>query len=291
VWSTHCGTAAARLLWARISQRKRELLPSLRIFLAGPVAIFAPPATVVLEADFPSRQARRAFAYLVCSRFAGATSEQIASAVWPADPPPAWRPAVAALISKLRQLFAARLDGAISISSDFGVYRVHIPNDAWIDVDAAVVAAERAVAARRSENLEECWANATIAACISQRALLPGDEGAWIESTRETLRQSRISALDCLLHVQLQAGMPEDAVHSADDLVKLDPYRDQAYIGLMRAVSAAGNPSRAIAVYHQLRHLLADELGIDPSHEAEALYLEILRRNGDTASGLAPVLP
>lgn len=275
----------------RISQRKREVSSSLRIFLAGPVAISVPPGSVVLEGDFPSRQARRAFAYLVCSRWAGATSEQLASAVWPADPPPAWRPAVAALISKLRQLFATRLAGALSISSDYGVYRMHVPSDAWIDLDAAVVAAERGVAARRGDNLEDSWANATIAASISQRTFLPGDEGAWIELTREKLRQTRISALDCLLHVELQAGMPEDAVRSAEDLVKLDPYRDQAYIGLMRALSAVGNPSRAIAVYHQLRHLLADELGIDPSQDAEALYLDILRRNEDTPSGLPPGLP
>ncbi|MBE0609390.1 MAG: hypothetical protein IH609_08415 [Dehalococcoidia bacterium] len=153
------------------------------------------------------------------------------------------------------------------------------------------MAAERGVAARRSDNLEDSWANATIAASISQRTFLPGDEGAWIESTRERLRQTRISALDCLLHVQLQAGMPEDAVRSAEDLVELDPYRDQAYIGFMRALSAVGNPSRAIGVYNQMRHLLAEELGIDPSKAAEALYLDILRRNEDTASGLSPGSP
>ena len=45
-----------------------------------------------------------------------------------------------------------------------------------------------------------------------------------------------------------------------------------------------------VAVYHQLRLLLAEELGIDPSPEAEALYLDILRRDKDTKSGLSPVL-
>lgn len=84
--------------------------------------------------------------------------------------------------------------------------------------------------------------------------------------------------------------MPEDAVRSGEDLVELDPYRDRAYIGLMRALAAVGNPSRAVAVYHQMRHLLAEELGIDPSQDAEALYLDILRRNEDSASGLSPAL-
>jgi SARP family transcriptional regulator, regulator of embCAB operon len=179
----------------------------------------------------------------------------------------------------------------MSVSSEYGVYRVHIPGGVWIDLEAATVAAERAVAGRRNNHLEDSWADATIAACISQRIFLPGDEGAWVESTREKLRQTRISALDSLLYVQLQAGMPEDALRSAEELVQLDPYRDQAYIGLMRALSNVGNPSRAIAVYHQLRHLLAEELGIDPSPEAEALYLDILRRDKDTKSGLSPVLP
>ncbi|MGH2607464.1 MAG: AfsR/SARP family transcriptional regulator [Tepidiformaceae bacterium] len=256
----------------------------LRIILAGAVAISAPSGNVVLEADFPSRQARRAFVYLVCSRVGGATSEQLASAIWPAEPPRAWRPAVAALISKLRQLFSTRIGGAISISSEYGVYRLDVPGDAWFDLDAAVAAAERGVAALRGGNLEDSWANATIAASISARPFLPGDEGAWIESTRGQLHQTRVQALECLVQVQLQAGMPEEAVRSAEQLVKFDPYRDQAYVALMRALAAVGNPSRATAVYNEMRGLLADELGVDPSQDAEALYLEILRRNEDTTS-------
>lgn len=266
-------------------------LSSVRVILAGPVAISAPSGEMVLEGHFPSRQARRAFVYLVRSRWSGSTSEQLASAIWPEDPPRAWRPAVAALISKLRQLFSTRLAGVISISSEYGVYRLQVPGDTWIDLDAAVSAAERGLAALRSGNLQDSWANATIAAAISVRPFLPGDEGAWIESTREQLRQTRIQALECLVHVQLQAGLPEDAVRSAEDLLKLDAYRDQAYVALMRALHAVGNPSRAIAVYNRMRDLLADELGIDPSREAEALYLDILRGSEDLTGSWSPALP
>lgn len=266
-------------------------MSSVRIVLAGPVSISAPSGNVVLEGHFPSRQARRAFVYLVCSRFAGATSEQLASAIWPGDTPRAWRPAVAALLSKLRQLLSSRLAGAISISSEYGVYRLDVPGDTWVDLDAAFAAAERGVAALRAGNLDDGWANATIAASITVRPFLPGDEGPWIESTREQLRQTRLAALECLMQVQLQAGMPEDAVRSAEELVKLDAYRDQAYIALMRALSAVGNPSRAIAVYNEMRGLLADELGIDPSEEAEAVYLDILRRNEDPTGRSLPVSP
>ena len=44
----------------------------------------------------------------------------------------------------------------------------------------------------------------------------------------------------------------------------------------MRSHAAQGNRAEALRVYQQCRQLLADELGIDPSPETEALYLELL---------------
>jgi DNA-binding SARP family transcriptional activator len=60
-------------------------------------------------------------------------------------------------------------------------------------------------------------------------------------------------------------------------VIELEPYREAAYVLLMRAHAAAGGRARALQSYERLRALLADELGVSPSPVSEAAYLEILR--------------
>jgi DNA-binding SARP family transcriptional activator len=68
------------------------------------------------------------------------------------------------------------------------------------------------------------------------------------------------------------------AVEAASEAVRLEPFRETSHQRLMRAHAALGNRAEALRAYERCRRLLADELGVDPSVETEALYLELLRR-------------
>jgi len=45
----------------------------------------------------------------------------------------------------------------------------------------------------------------------------------------------------------------------------------------MRAHAAVGNRAEALRVYERCRSVLTEELGVPPSPQTEAVYLEILR--------------
>ena len=251
----------------------------LRCYLTGRVGLEAGEELVVGERGFRGRQERAAFAYLVCERARPVTREELAEVLWPAAPPPAWPAALSAVISRLRALLdvPALRELDVSISRGFGQYRLFLPADTWVDVEAATHAIDAAEAAVRAGRPGEAFGPAAVADNITRRPFLSGDEEGWIGRERERLARIRVRALDCLAHVWLDAGDGALAIEAASEAVALEPYRESAHRLLMRAHALAGNPAGAVQAYHRLRELLVAELGTDPSAESEAVYLEILR--------------
>jgi predicted ATPase/DNA-binding SARP family transcriptional activator len=79
----------------------------------------------------------------------------------------------------------------------------------------------------------------------------------------------------------LVAG-PAGLVAELTGLVAQHPLRERLVAALMRALVAAGRGNEALQVYQRTREALADELGVDPSPELNALHVMLLR--GDAGS-------
>jgi DNA-binding SARP family transcriptional activator len=91
------------------------------------------------------------------------------------------------------------------------------------------------------------------------------------------LRTIFARACECLAEAYIWNGEPSIAVDVAKELVAIHPYRETGYQLLMRAHAAAGNRAEALWVYERCRKLISEELGVDPSVETRAVYLEVLR--------------
>ncbi len=82
---------------------------------------------------------------------------------------------------------------------------------------------------------------------------------------------------ECLSEPSLWHAEPEYAVKHAKEAVALEPFRETSYQLLMRAHAAVGNRAEALRVYERCRSLLSAKLGVPPSPQTEAVYLDTLR--------------
>jgi predicted ATPase/DNA-binding SARP family transcriptional activator len=95
-----------------------------------------------------------------------------------------------------------------------------------------------------------------------------------IEATR--LEELRLSALELRVDTDLALGRHAKVVSELEALVAMHPLRESYRGQLMRALHRTGRRADALRVYSSGRHVLADELGLDPSTGLQQLEQAIL---------------
>src|SRR5205823_178110 len=93
---------------------------------------------------------------------------------------------------------------------------------------------------------------------------------------RRSLQSVRQLAYERAARVALSIDDWAQAIEFADAAVAVEPLREAAVLPLIRALAAAGDVAGAVTRYEQFRRALADELGIDPSSDAQALQTQLL---------------
>ena len=249
-----------------------------RIYLAGSVAI-EHGAQLIREKGLPGRQGRLAFAFLAVQRHRSISRDELVSAVWQDDVAAQTDAALDAILSKLRSVLKsagfAPAEAGIAVAS--GTIALQVPTQTWIDLEACANALDEAEGAWRRGDTTAAWSLANIAVVISKRPFLSDSEAPWIEAQRKALRTMHMRALQCLVMVSANHGEPLLAIQHAAEMVELEPFRETAYQLLMKMHAAAGDRAEALRVFARCRELLRDELGVSPSPQTEAVYLEILR--------------
>ncbi|MCW3818970.1 AAA family ATPase [Micromonospora sp. DR5-3] len=130
------------------------------------------------------------------------------------------------------------------------------------------------------------------------RELLPEDRYAsWAEERRRQLVALRSRIVPALAAVLAQAGETDQAVEVLRAELERVPAAEELHLLLARVLLDAGRPRQAVRQYHAARDVLAEELGVPPAAEFQALLREALdaltspRTGADrTAMPLPPVL-
>jgi DNA-binding SARP family transcriptional activator len=103
----------------------------------------------------------------------------------------------------------------------------------------------------------------------------------WATAERERLHRLALEALLQLGRWHLEQGDYAAAVASATRLLDIDQLSEAGHRQLMEALARSGHRSQALAQYDTCREILAEELGVEPAAETEALHQAI--RAGDVA--------
>jgi DNA-binding SARP family transcriptional activator len=225
-----------------------------------------------IEDDLPGAQGRLLFTYLVANRRRPVARSELVGVLWPEEAPADPEAALAPLLSKLRRAVEpATLEGRSSI-------QLRLPGESWIDLEAATDAIHRAESALAREDWTAAWGPGRVAQHIAARALLPGEEGPWLDETRAQLEVIYVRALEVTAQASLSIGGTEldTAERAARALVARSPYRESGYRFLMEVLDRRGNTAEALSVYEELRRRLRDELGASPGSVTREVHRRLL---------------
>lgn len=140
------------------------------------------------------------------------------------------------------------------------------PERVRVDVDEAEEAARTALAAGDAGALEA--ARRTL-----ERELLPEDRYAdWAVERRRRIDVLREQLVPALAGRLLTDGRTDDAVGLLREAVDRSPADEALNLLLARTWYDMGRPRQAIRQYHACREALAEELGVRPGAELEALH-------------------
>ncbi|MFF9011989.1 ATP-binding protein [Streptomyces sp. NPDC014870] len=199
--------------------------------------------------------------------------DALVDGLWGADSPAEALNALQALASRLRRA----LRGVATLESAAGGYRLSVRDE---DVDA-----------HRFEELAARGRRELVAGRVDEAASLLGTAlGLWrgpaladvldapfARASAARLDDLRASAAEDRFDAELRLGRYAEVLADLETAGAERPLSERLAGLRMKALSAAGRQSDALAVYEQLRARLGDELGVDPSAELQEIHLALLR--------------
>jgi DNA-binding SARP family transcriptional activator len=224
-----------------------------------------------------SRKARTLLAAVAVARGGPVATDALAEVLWPDELPAKPADQIGVLVSRLRGVLGAdrlvRSDAGYALGFD------------WLDVAELEARTAAAVEQLGRGEAIEARLNATMALDLARGPLLPEEDGPWLDAPRAAVDRALSTAGLVAAEAALAVGDAWGAAAAASIGLERDPYDEAALRSLMRAHAAAGRPASALAAYAEVRARLAEDLGVSPAPETEALHQSLL---GEEAPSSAP---
>ncbi|TMR25675.1 tetratricopeptide repeat protein [Nonomuraea turkmeniaca] len=212
-----------------------------------------------IEVHIGSPQQRLVLAVLLLAGGRVVGHGQLLDAVWGADPPRTALSTLRTYISRLRAALGA--DVIVSVGNGYAL-------------PAGTCDADRMEELTRAGRHGEALA-------LWQGEPLAGLDGAYAQAQQAHLAERRLVLLERRIENDIEDSRHAEVVAELTLLCAAHPTRERLAGFLMRALYRSGRQAEALGVFTDLRELLAEELGIDPSPELAELYQQILKADPD----------
>jgi predicted ATPase/DNA-binding SARP family transcriptional activator/Tfp pilus assembly protein PilF len=209
--------------------------------------------------------------------------ETLAGLLWGDKPEANAKASLRKALSDLRKLF----DDALIITRQTVAF--NRDSSYWLDVEVFESAlAEDEPASEELHPLREAVElyRGDFLEGLSVRQALGFEE--WALSEREHLRQLVIQALHRVSVACTARGEYDAGIEYANRLLALEPWQEEAHRQLMILLNRSGQRNAALAQYETCRQLLAEELGVEPLPETQALYHRLKTRREGAPHNLPP---
>jgi DNA-binding SARP family transcriptional activator len=112
------------------------------------------------------------------------------------------------------------------------------------------------------------------------RALANVSTGAVLSRHIAYLDEMRHHALELRIEADMSLGRHRELVAELRSLIATNPLHEWYHAQLITALYRCGRRGEALLAFHQLRRVLNEELGLEPTEEAQRLQYEILVADG-----------
>ncbi|RQW94731.1 AfsR/SARP family transcriptional regulator [Micromonospora inaquosa] len=227
-----------------------------------------------LHLGTPKQQA--VFAMLAVQPGQLVTLDDLVDELWPDGPPRSAVANVRTYAANLRRTFETFESGRGVIVRQQSGYRLTLGPEA-VDVfcfEMERVAGREALMAGRLDHALELLGRAVGRWHGSMLAGIP--LGPVLTARSATAEEERLLTVELLADVQLRSGRDDLAIPLLRDIIVRYPLREPAYVLLIRALYERGDHAGAVATYGEVHARLAEELGINPGAELQALHRTIL---------------
>lgn len=247
----------------------------LEIRLVGDTQVRTPTA-VFTGRDFGGVKPRRLLEVLALHLGTSVSKDRLADVLWDGEPPASWTATLEGYVSGLRR----RLEPGVPVRSSAiatvsGGYLLDPdPDRVHVDVHAARHLAAQARCARAGVALPLLRQALELA---SGELLADAGDPSWVQSARHDHLRLRVDAATQAAQHALHLCRPELAAALADQALSLDPLAEAACRAAMQALWASGRTAEALRRHAELRAVLADELGVDPTPRTQAVLAQLLR--------------
>jgi DNA-binding SARP family transcriptional activator len=220
---------------------------------------------------------RALLAVLLVNANRAVPADHLVAELWGERPPASAAGLLAGYVWRLRRSLGDP-DGRVLATRPPGYHLVVPPGAADVhDYEALVAAGRRSLAAGDLPS-----AVATLSAALDMWRGTPLADVPLVPSVlseQARLEEGRLAVLEARIGAELGLGRHEALLPELKVMVAQHPLRERLHAHLLVALYRTGQQAEALGAYRDLRRLLIDELGIEPSKPLRELQRRILRED------------